>query len=119
MSFVAESGREPAGIEVSSARTVLVDHPVVSEFRPAELVQFREPAHGYVFQNDSKKVVEIWRAAGKIDDRFSFDHRIQSDCACRIRIGGWTSAPRGTGAYGDYRRRLRCNFLDHLNGRPA
>ena len=51
VTFIAESSGESAGVEMSAAGTVLMDHTVVGELGPVELVERRQLAHGDVLEN--------------------------------------------------------------------
>ena len=49
VAFVAECGGKPASVKVRAARAIFVNHTLVSELRAANIVQFRQLAHGHVF----------------------------------------------------------------------
>jgi hypothetical protein len=63
--FISERGRESSCVKVRPPRAVLVDDALVREPRAAELIQFRQSAHGHVLQNHGQQVAD-W--AGSPED---------------------------------------------------
>src|SRR5215468_10640923 len=103
VAFVAKFLGESSGVEMGTARAVLVNRAAVGKFWTTEFIKFRKLAESDELQERAEQNVGIGGATGQSDHHFAFENFVYTAGTGGIGIGRRYTAPGSARADRDNR----------------